>query len=385
MSETAKRRTLFHGARIFDGDTIVDDHAVLVEDGFVSAIIPAGEMVDAGETVDLAGGLLAPGFVDLQLNGGGGVLFNDTPTIEGIAAIAAAHRRFGVTAVLPTLITDTPETMRLAAQAVRDAIKAGIAGCLGIHLEGPFLAPSRKGAHRADLIRPMSDEDVDFLLGLEIGTVLLTLAPDRVAPDLIRRLVDGGIVVSLGHSDATYEQVAAAVDAGATGVTHLYNAMSPLDHRAPGMVGGALDFGALSCSIIADGHHVHPAALRTALGAKRGPGKLFFVSDAMPTVGDPGDRFELNGRTVTRENGRLTLEDGTLAGSDLDMASAVRYAVDHLDVPLEEVLRMASLYPAGLVRLDERYGRIASGFAADFVHLDEDNQVRSVRIGGKTL
>ena len=385
MSETEKRRILFHGARIFNGDTILDNHAVLVEGGVVSALVPAGEMPNADETIDLDGGLLAPGYIDLQVNGGGGVLFNDTPTVEAIAEIAGAHRRFGVTGLLPTLITDTPEKMRLAAQAVHDAMSAGVAGCIGIHLEGPFLAPSRKGAHRADLIRSMGADDVDFLLGLEVGTVLVTLAPDMVAPDLIRRLADGGIVVSLGHSEATYDQVAAAVDAGATGVTHLYNAMSPLDHRAPGMVGGALEFGALSCGIIADGHHVHPAALKAAIRAKRGPGELFFVSDAMPTVGDPGDRFELNGRTVTRENGRLTLDDGTLAGSDLDMASAVRYAVEHLDVPLEEALRMASLYPARLVHLDRRYGRIAPGFTADFVQLDGHNKVRSVRVGGESV
>jgi len=378
MSEMAKRRILLHGARIFDGEKLLDDHAVLVAGGSVSALIASGEAADADETVDLAGGVLAPGFVDLQVNGGGGVLFNDTPTLEGIQAIADTHLRFGVTGMLPTLITDTPERMQQAVQAVRDAASGGPGGCLGIHLEGPFLAPARKGAHRADLIRTMTDADANFLLDLGIGTVLVTLAPDRVAPELIRRLVEGGIIVSLGHSDATFDQVAAAVDAGATGVTHLYNAMSPLDHRAPGMVGAALEFGALSCGIIADGHHVHAGALKMALRAKRGPGKLFLVSDAMPTVGDAGDRFELNDRSVTRENGRLTLEDGTLAGSDLDMASAVRFAVGHLEVGLEEALRMASLYPARLVRLDGHFGRIAPGFAADFVHLDEHYTVRSV-------
>jgi N-acetylglucosamine-6-phosphate deacetylase len=203
-----------------------------------------------------------------------------------------------------------------------------------------------------------------------------------VQPDMIRALVDGGVVVSLGHSDATYEQVAAAVDAGATAVTHLFNAMSPFDHRAPGMVGAALDLGALSCGIIADGYHVTAAALRTAIRAKQGPGNLFLVSDAMPTVGAEGDTFELNGRTVRRDGGRLTLEDGTLAGSDLDMASAVRFCIDHLEVPLEEALRMASLYPAQLIGLDTRYGRIAEGFAADFVQLDADGEIVSVWIGG---
>jgi N-acetylglucosamine-6-phosphate deacetylase len=383
MIDMTDRRVLLHGARIFDGGAFLDDHSVLVEGDTVAAVMPSREAATADQRIDLAGGLLAPGFVDLQVNGGGGVLFNDSPTVEGIAAIAAAHRPFGVTALLPTLITDTPETMRSAAQAVRDAIAGGISGCIGLHLEGPFLSPSRKGAHRADLIRPMSDDEVDFLLGLGIGTVLVTVAAEVVPPDTIRRLVDGGITVSLGHSEATYNQVAAAVDAGATGITHLYNAMSPLDHRAPGMVGAALDLGPLSCGIIADGYHVQPAALRVALKAKRGPGRLFFVSDAMPTIGDKGDRFELNGRTVTRASGRLTLDDGTLAGSDLDMASAVRFALDHLDVELDEALRMASLYPAALVGLDGRYGRIVPGHAADFVQLDERAGVRSVWLGGE--
>jgi len=213
----------------------------------------------------------------------------------------------------------------------------------------------------------------------------VTLAPDAVPPDRIRRLSDAGIIVSLGHSDATYDEVARAVDAGATGVTHLFNAMSPLSHRAPGMVGAALQFGDLWCGIIADGHHVDPAVLRIALRAKNGPGRLFLVSDAMSAVGDAGDVFTLNGRTVTRAGGRLTLADGTLAGSDLDMASAVRFAVRELGVGCADALRMASLYPATLLRKDDRHGRIRPGYRADFVHLSADNIVQSVWVAGEKL
>jgi N-acetylglucosamine-6-phosphate deacetylase len=231
----------------------------------------------------------------------------------------------------------------------------------------------------------MREKDVDFLLGLEIDTVLVTLAPDAVSPQHIRRLAEGGIIVSLGHSDATYDEVARALDAGARGVTHLFNAMSPLGHRAPGMVGAALEFGDLWCGIIADGHHVDAAALRLALRAKQGPGRLFLVSDAMPTVGHPGDTFTLNGRAVTRAGGRLTLADGTLAGSDLDMASAVRFAVRELGVGRAEALRMASLYPAALLRKDDRHGRIRPGYRADFVQLSDDNAVRSVWVGGEKI
>ena len=378
-------RSLFKGAVIFDGEAFIDGQAVLVEDGVVAALCPVGESLGAETVIELQGGVLAPGFIDAQVNGGGGVLFNETPSKTAISAIADAHRAFGVTALLPTLITDTPEKMRLAAAAVKDAIASGCPGCLGIHLEGPFLSLARKGAHRGEMIRPMNERDVEFLLGLEIDTVLVTLAPDVVPPEQIRALSDGGIIVSLGHSNATWDEVARAVDAGARGVTHLFNAMSPLGQRAPGMVGAALELGDLWCAIIADGHHVDAAALRIALRAKNGPGRLFLVSDAMPTVGDAGDVFMLNGRTVTRAGGRLTLADGTLAGSDLDMARAVRFAIGELGVRRQEALRMASLYPAMLLRKDDGYGRIRPGYRADFVHLSDDNMVRSVWVGGENL
>ena len=376
-------RSLFTGAVLFDGEAFLDGQAVLVEDGGVVALCPVSEAVAADTIIELNGGVLATGFIDVQVNGGGGVLFNKTPTADGVRAITNAHRSFGVTAMLPTLITDTPEKIRTAAAAVKDAMATGCPGCLGIHLEGPFISPARKGAHKGDYIRMMGDADVEFLLGLDIDTVLVTVAPDVVPPEQIRRLSDAGIIVSLGHSDATYDEVARAVDAGARGVTHLFNAMSPLSHRAPGMVGAALEFGELWCGIIADGHHVDAAALRVALRAKRGPGRLFLVSDAMSTVGDAGDVFELNGRAVTRAGGRLTLADGTLAGSDLDMASAVRFAVRELGVPRAEALRMASLYPATLLRKDDCYGRIRPGYRADFVHLNDDDIVQSVWVVGE--
>ena len=380
-------RSLFTGAMLFDGEDFIDGHAVLVEDSGIVGLCPVGEItgesIGADTIIELKGGVLAPGFIDAQVNGGGGVLFNETPTVDGVRAIADAHRPFGVTSILPTLITDTPEKTGAAAAAVKDAIAAGCPGCLGIHLEGPFISPARRGAHKGEYIRPMTDKDVDVLLGLDIDTVLVTLAPDAAPPELIRRLSDAGIIVSLGHSNATYDEVARAVDAGATGVTHLFNAMSPFSHRAPAMVGAALELGDLWCGIIADGHHVDAAALRVALRAKNGPGRLFLVSDAMPTVGHTGDVFTLNGRTVTRAGGRLTLADGTLAGSDLDMASAVRFAVRELGVGREEALRMASLYPATLLRKDDRHGRIRPGYRADFVHLSDDNTVQTVWVAGE--
>jgi N-acetylglucosamine-6-phosphate deacetylase len=293
-----------------------------------------------------------------------------------------AHARHGSTGLLPTFITDRPDRRVEAVAAIREAIAAKAPGILGIHLEGPFLATARKGAHDPGLIRPLTDGDVDALLDSGIDKVLLTVAAENASPRQIRRLADGGIIVSLGHSAASYEMAAAAADAGARGVTHLYNAMSPLEHRAPGLVGAALDHGGLWAGFIADGHHAHPAALRIALRAKQGPARLFLVSDAMPPAASLGTTFALNGRTVTMRDGKLTLEDGTVAGSVLTMDQAVKYAVDHLHQPLTEALRMASLYPAQFLRLDRDRGRIAPRFVADMVLLGDDLSVRRVWIAG---
>jgi N-acetylglucosamine-6-phosphate deacetylase len=382
-------RTLLVGARIFDGERFLDDHAVVLESGSIADVVPAASIPASSIPADseretLEGGVLAPGFVDAQVNGGGGVLFNAQPDLNGVAVIAGTHREFGTTALLPTVITDAPEVMAQAIDAVRQATaKERVPGVAGLHLEGPFLAPGRKGAHAAGLIRKMTDADVEHLTSIGLETLLVTIAPDQVEPRLIRRLVDGGVTVSLGHSDAAYEEVCAAVDAGARGVTHLFNAMSPMGHRAPGMVGAALDCGDLWCGIIADGHHVHPAVLRNALRAKALPGRLFLVTDAMPTVGCAQERFVLNGRNVRRQNGKVMLEDGTLAGSDLDMAQAVRFAIDQLALAPSEALRMASLYPAQFLRLDRQRGYIRPGYRADLVHLDDNWNVRQTWIAGK--
>lgn len=369
------------GARIFTGDRFLDGHAALIDAGQIVAVLPEAEVPPDAQLKTLSGGLLVPGFIDAQVNGGGGVLFNDTPTETALARLTHAHARHGTTALLPTFITDDAARMHQAIDAVKTAQRS-VPGVLGIHLEGPFLSPARKGAHDADHIRPLTEADVTELLATGLRPMVLTLAPETVSPTLIARLATGGITVSLGHSEARYDVAMAAADAGARGVTHVFNAMSPLSHRAPGMVGAALDHSGLWGGIIADGHHVHPAALAIALRAKRGPARLFLVTDAMPTAGHSDDEFHLNGRKVLRRNGVLTLEDGTLAGSDLTMDAALRFAVDHLDVSLAEALRMASLYPASFLSLDDQYGRIAPGFRADLVHLSPDLAVQSVWIGG---
>lgn len=371
----------FTGARIFDGDKMRESTAVLVERGIVLDIVTRAEIPAGADVRDLCGGILAPSFIDLQVNGGGGVMLNDGPTVATMTSIAQAHRPFGTTGLLPTLITDTPATTAAAIEAAAAAV-GSVPGILGLHLEGPHLAPARKGAHLGRLMRTMSDADADRLIDARdrIGVLLITVAVEQVEVRLIRRLADAGIIVSLGHTDASYDAAMAAIDAGARSATHLFNAMSQLGNRDPGVVGAVLAAPSVSAGIIADGHHVHPETLRTALAAKRGPGRLYLVTDAMASVGMDGDSFVLNERIIYRRNGKLTLENGTLAGADIDMAASVRYAVRSLGVELEEALRMASLYPADVIG-DNRRGRIAKRSTAEFVHLDDDLTVRGVITG----
>ena len=375
-------RTLFLADRLFDGTRRLGPTAVLVEDGRVAALLQPGELPESGERIALGAALLAPGFVDLQVNGGGGALLNDDRSVAAVRTICHAHARYGTTALLPTLITDTPAVTDEAIAAVRGAIEAGVPGCLGIHIEGPHLSVARKGAHDPKLIRPMNEVDLARLTGTGIDVTLTTVAAETVPPAQIARLAHAGVHVSIGHSDASFELAAAALAAGARGVTHLFNAMSQLGHRMPGLVGAALESPDAWCGIIADGFHVHPAAIAAALRAKRAPGRLCLVTDAMSTVGTALTQFELNGRTITRSGGKLTLADGTLAGSDLDMIGAIRFMTNVVGAPLDEVLRMASLYPAQFLRIDGTHGRIAPGARADFVLLDDDLDAAAVFIGG---
>jgi N-acetylglucosamine-6-phosphate deacetylase len=368
------------GAHIFNGAEMLDGHAVVLNGAQIAAVAPADE-IDAAITKQRVEGLLAAGFIDIQVNGGGGVLFNDVPSVEGIRAIGAAHRRFGTTGFLPTLISDTREKMAAALEAVRAGIAAGVPGLLGIHLEGPFLNPERKGVHDPRFIRPIEEEDIAVMTSLGAGRTLVTLAPEMVAPETIERLTAAGVVVSAGHTAASYETLAEARKRGLKGYTHLFNAMPPLAARDPGPVGSALDEDDTWIGLIADMHHVAEPTLRVALSAKRAD-RVMLVTDAMPTVGTGLQRFQLLGRTVFRRDGRLTIEDGTLAGSDLDMASALRNSVRKVGAYLPSALKMASLNPATFLGLDGDLGRIAPGYRASLVLLDDALNVRATWIGG---
>ena len=369
-------------ARVMTDEGLREDAAVLVRNGHVIALAVADDPRLAGaQRHDLGGALLLPGFIDVQVNGGGGLLFNDAPTVETLEGIAAAHRRFGTTGLLPTLITDTAPKMRAALDAVDAAIARGVPGILGIHLEGPFLSPARKGIHDASLFRTPDADDLLALTAQRRGVVMLTLAPERVDPGVIARLVAAGVRVVAGHTAADYATTRAALDAGVCGFTHLYNAMTPLTSREPGVVGAALDDAASWCGLIVDGHHVHPASLRVAINAKP-PGKCVLVTDAMPPVGSTRPDYVLNGQTITARNGICMNDAGVLAGSALDMAGAVRNTVNLLGLPLAEASRMASAYPAEWLGLEQTHGRIAPGQRADFAVLDDTLTVRGSWVAG---
>jgi len=344
-------------------------------------IVDIGPRAGADRRVDLEGGYLLPGFIDTQVNGGGGALFNDSPTVEAIAAIGAAHRAYGTTGFLPTLISDDLATVAKAIAAVDAAIEAGVPGVLGIHIEGPFLSEERKGVHDASKFRTLDDASIELLTSARRGRTLVTLAPETTTPQMIARLAAAGVTVAAGHTNATYDVLTQALTAGVTGFTHLFNAMSPLTSREPGAVGAALESQDTWCGIIADGRHIHPAVLRIAFAAKRRD-RFMLVTDAMPSVGMSDKRFTIQGRPIRVVDGVCVDENGTLAGSDLDMAGAVANAVRLAGLPLEEAARMAATHPAHFLGLGSDHGRIAVGARADFVLLDAALTARRTWIGG---
>ena len=367
--------------RVFDGERWHGEAAVLVRDGRIVGVGSAGEVPASWPQTRLpAGAFVAPGFIDLQVNGGGGVLLNDQPTVVGMRAIARAHRRYGTTACLPTLITDTREQLRTAIAAARSI--AGQDGVLGLHLEGPFISPRRPGVHRPDRIAKPDTGDLAELCELAgAGRSLVTLAPECVPDGFVRKLASSGVRVSIGHSEASAAVAMQAVSDGATGVTHLFNAMRALSARDPGIIGVALAEDRLTAGLIVDGFHIDPVSVRAAFAAK-GSNRIALVTDAMPTVGTSLDRFELVGRTIRLVNGRLSTEEGTLAGAHLDMASAVRNAVSLAHIPLDHALRAASLTPARFLGLDNERGILIPGARADLVALTQELNVIATWVDG---
>lgn len=368
------------GCRIFTGTEFLDDHAVLLLGKRIEAVCLRSKITDNFEIIDLNGGILAPGFIDVQVNGGGGALLNDKPTVETVKRIAEAHRKFGTTGLLPTVITDSADVLSQAISAVRSARK-DLPNILGLHIEGPFIDAAKKGAHDPRFIRMMTEDDVAQIQKCDCGAVMLTVAPNSVSAQFIRDLTQAGVFVSLGHSEATFKQANEALAAGASAFTHLFNAMSQMSGREPGMVGAALDDSRSFIGIIADGFHVDDAVLKIALAATS-LDRFMLISDAMPSAAGGPREFLLQGRTVNLKVGRLTLRDGTLAGSNLTMDEAVRYSVKHLGISLAHGLRMASLNPARFLRADHELGRIEAGYLGSIVHLDQSLHVQNTWVEG---
>ncbi|MEZ5572353.1 MAG: N-acetylglucosamine-6-phosphate deacetylase [Halioglobus sp.] len=368
---------------IFTGDALLHDHCVLISQGRIVDVIERHQApADFGAQFDLQGGTLIPGFIDLQVNGGGGILFNQAPSVETLRAIGAVHRQYGTTGFLATLITDDFAVMKRALNAVKQAIDQRVPGILGIHLEGPFLDPQHKGIHDARKFCQLDQEGLALVTSLGTGKTIVTLAPERTNSSMIRALKDSGVIVCAGHSSADYEQTVMALAAGVSGFTHLYNAMTPLLSREPGMVGAALDDDDSWFGIIADGYHIHPAAFRVAVTAKKA-GCAVLVTDAMPTVGSSCESFELGDELITQRDGRLMNASGKLAGSNLDMLTAVNNATRFARIDWFEAVRMATLYPARALELDGELGAVRQGYRANLVALDTHNCIRASWIEGE--
>jgi N-acetylglucosamine-6-phosphate deacetylase len=370
--------------RVLRENRLVEGRCVLLADGRILDIVaPSERRARRAERRDLGGQLLLPGFIDSQVNGGGGVLFNDAPSVESIRAIGRAHRRFGTTGFLPTLISTDLDIMARAIAAVRGAIEAGVPGVLGIHIEGPYLSLARKGVHDPAKLRELDASALGLLTSLRGGRTLVTLAPEVTTPQIIEKLVAAGVVVSAGHTNATYAEISIALRHGLTGFTHLFNAMSQLTGREPGAVGAALEDPTSWCGIIVDGAHTDPVVLRIALRCKPHD-RFMLVTDAMPSVGTNDLSFELQGRRITVSGSTCLDEDGRLAGSNIDMATCVRNAISMLGLSLPEAVRMASQGPAEFLGLAHDTGRIAPGLRADLVLADEGLKVLETWIAGRS-
>jgi N-acetylglucosamine-6-phosphate deacetylase len=370
--------------RLLGESEIEEGRAVLLDGSRIADVVADDDpRVRAAARRDLDGGLLLPGFLDTQVNGGAGVLFNSEPTVDAIREIGRAHRQFGTTGFLPTLISDDLHVVARALEAVAAAIAAGVPGVLGIHIEGPYLNVVRKGVHDSGKLRGLDEGAIGLLTSLRGGKTLVTLAPEMTTPDIIGKLVGAGVVVSAGHTNATFSEIRVALQHGLTGFTHLFNAMSQLTGREPGVVGAALDDQDSWCGIIVDGRHVDPAVLRIALRCKRHD-RFMLVTDAMPSVGAPQKSFTLQGRTISVMDGVLVDADGTLAGSDTDMATSVRNAVELLGLDLPVAACMASRYPAEFLGLGHELGRIAPGYRANLVLVDDRLEVLDTWIDGRT-
>ena len=372
--------TALLGAAIYEGAVLHKDKALLCEDDLIVGLKDPETLPASCEVRHLDGGYLTPGFVDLQVNGGGGVMFNDHQTVQALEVISKAHRSLGTHTFLPTLISDTPARIRAAIDAVAAAYAKGVPGIAGIHLEGPHLSLARKGAHEPSLIRSMSDTDLNMIAeaARRLPNVMLTIAPEAVSLSQTQTLAHAGVILSLGHTNADYETCMAYMAAGVRHTTHLFNAMGQLGSRDPGLVGATLDSDDVFAGLIADGVHVHPASMRAALRAKKGPGKIYLVTDAMAAAGSNISKFDLNGRTVFRSEGTLRLFSGTLAGADIDMPRSIEILVRRVGIDEAQAISMATSIPATIINFKRPYRLSNTLLRENLLYLDQDFKLQDL-------
>jgi N-acetylglucosamine-6-phosphate deacetylase len=369
--------------QLFDGvaDQPLANQLITIADGIIEDIKPFG----CGQTTpdeSLEAKVVAPGFIDIQINGAADTQFNEEPTIEAIGRIAAGARKGGTTHIMPTFITAPGSDFINAIAATNEALEKRLPGVLGVHLEGPFLSPERPGIHPQHFIRKMEQPDADAIKAAK-GTVLLTLAPECQDHGLISQLVASGVRVFVGHSNAKKPDLERAIEAGVSGVTHLFNAQSQITARDPGVVGCALMRPELFAGIIADGLHVDPQNL--AMVARLMPERLCLVTDAMKTLAGTLTSFDLFGTTISLDDGRLTGPDGTLAGAHLAMDEAVRNAITFMQVSPAQALQMASSNPARALGVSSELGTLQPGYRASFTLLDNAFHATGTVIDGEAF
>ena len=376
---------LTHG-RIYTGHEILDDHAIIVANGLIERICPLADVPANVEQRSVNGAILAPGFIDVQLNGCGGVQFNDTPeavTVETLEIMQKANEKSGCTNYLPTLITTSDDLMKQGIRVMREYLAKHPNQALGLHLEGPWLNLVKKGTHNPSFVRKPDAELVKFLCDNADVITKVTLAPEMVAPEVITALANAGIVVSAGHSNATAQEARVGFRAGITFATHLFNAMPYMSGREPGLTGAILDANEIYCGIIADGLHVDYINIRNAKRLKGD--KLCLVTDATAPAGADIDQFIFAGKTIYYRNGLCVDENGTLSGSSLTMIEGVRNLVEHANIALDEVLRMATLYPARAIGVEKRLGSIAPGKVANLTAFTHDFKIIKTIVNGNEV
>jgi len=366
---------------VYTSKEVLIDKAVIINGNMIEDLVEIDRVPKEIETIDAEGKILAPGFIDIQVNGGGGVLFNDAPTVESINTIFSAHLKYGVTSILPTLISDDVEKMKQAIDSVEQMMKIAGNHTLGIHLEGPYIEVSKAGVHEKKHIRKISLGELKTILDSTSAVKLITLAPELLDSSSMKYLLEKNIVMFAGHTNASFNTCNEFFKNGGKGATHLFNAMSQLTGREPGVVGATFFNKNAKGGIIVDGHHVD--LHNVAIASRLMKGRLFLVTDSMPSVGSEIESFNIGEVTIFCKDGKCVTADGTIGGSNLNMLLAVRNCVSKCGIPLDEALRMSSTYQAELLGYGHILGKISPGYHANLILIDNTVHIHATIVNGE--